>query len=47
MKKPIDFNTVGEDNDPNGGGIVSGGSQREDGASVQASNEELTLANIP
>jgi hypothetical protein len=50
MKKPIDFNTVGErDLDANGGIIAN---KDEDGADalgggVAASQEELKLSNIP
>lgn len=43
MKKPIDFNTVGED-DFNGGGDAPLSSK--DGE-VSASQEEINLSNVP
>lgn len=42
MKKPIDFNTVGDDDLP-GGNI----NNQENNNSVSASQEELKLSNIP
>jgi len=40
LKKAIDFNTVGDDDLP-------GGSNNQDNNSVNASQEELKLSNIP
>ena len=46
LKKPIDFNTVGEDELDANGGILA---NSKDGSIVEvnASQEELRLSNIP